>query len=68
MIQNRPLGLPEKVKLGPIFWPLALLGAVLVFNLIFTPGFFNVEMRDGLFYGSLVDIVNRAVPCCCHSE
>lgn len=43
-------------------WALAVLGLVLVFNLVLTPGFFNIEMRDGRFYGSLVDVVNRAVP------
>lgn len=40
---------------------MALLG-ILLFNLILTPGFFHVEMRDGRLFGSLIDIVNRAAP------
>ncbi len=45
-----------------LFWPLLILVLVLVFNLIFTPGFFSIEMRDGQLYGSLIDIFNRAAP------
>jgi galactofuranose transport system permease protein len=47
---------------SPILWPLAILAAVLLFNLVATPGFFAVEVRDGRLYGSLIDILNRAVP------
>lgn len=45
-----------------LLWPLAALGAVLAFNLVATPGFFDLAVRDGRLYGSLVDVVNRAVP------
>jgi ribose/xylose/arabinose/galactoside ABC-type transport system permease subunit len=47
---------------SPFLWAVALLIGVLVFNLALTPGFFQIEVRDGRLYGSLVDIVNRAVP------
>ena len=43
-------------------WPLAALGLVLLFNLTFTTGFFQLEIKDGRLYGSLVDILNRAAP------
>lgn len=43
-------------------WPLAALGLVLLFNLAFTAGFFQLEIKDGRLYGSLVDILNRAAP------
>jgi simple sugar transport system permease protein len=49
-------------KRSPLLWPIVLLVVVLAFNLAFTPGFFSVEMRDGRLFGSLIDIVNRAVP------
>lgn len=39
-----------------------LLASVLLINLIFTPGFFSIELRDGRLFGSAVDILNRAVP------
>lgn len=45
-----------------LLWPLAALLAVLAFNLIATPGFFELTVREGRLYGSLVDVVNRAVP------
>lgn len=45
-----------------LFWPIAVLAIILAFNLVFSPGFFQLEVRDGRLYGSLVDIVNRAAP------
>lgn len=45
-----------------LFWPLAALAGILLFNLFFTPGFFHIEIKDGRFFGSLIDIVNRAAP------
>jgi len=35
---------------------------MLMFNLLFTPGFFKLEIKDGHLYGSLVDIVKRGSP------
>ncbi len=43
-------------------WPLALLVAVLLFNLLFTPGFFHLEVKNGHLFGSLIDILNRSAP------
>ncbi|HVT11829.1 MAG TPA: ABC transporter permease [Fimbriimonadaceae bacterium] len=43
-------------------WALVLLAAILLFNLLFTPGFFHFEVRNGHLYGSLVDILNRSAP------
>lgn len=45
-----------------MLWPLVALAGILLFNLIFTPGFFHIEIKDGHFFGSLVDIANRASP------
>lgn len=39
----------------------ALLG-VLLFNWIVFPGFFDVAWRDGRFFGSLIDVINRGAP------
>ena len=41
---------------------IAALFLLLLFNLFFTPGFFSVQMRDGYFYGSLIDILKRGAP------
>jgi simple sugar transport system permease protein len=45
-----------------LLWPLVALAGILLFNLVFTPGFFSIEIKDGRFFGSLVDIANRASP------
>jgi ribose/xylose/arabinose/galactoside ABC-type transport system permease subunit len=56
---------PLRLKLKPwldgssLFWPAAGLGALLLFNLIFSRGFFHLEMREGALYGTLVDILNQ---------
>ena len=45
-----------------LFWPLAVLGAVLLFNLIYSPDFFSIQMKEGHLYGSLIDILNFGSP------
>ncbi len=45
-----------------MLWPLMALVGILLFNFFFTPGFFHIEIKDGRFFGSLVDIANRAAP------
>jgi galactofuranose transport system permease protein len=45
-----------------ILGPLAAFLAILLFNFIFTPGFFNLEIKDGHLFGSVVDIFNRGAP------
>lgn len=45
-----------------LFWPLAMLALLLLFNLITNPSFFAITVQDGHLYGSLVDILNRAAP------
>ena len=42
-----------------LIWPVAGLALLLLFNLLFTPGFFHVEIREGRFYGVLIDILNH---------
>lgn len=42
-----------------LFWPLLALGLLLLFNQLFTPGFFDLEVRNGQLYGTRVDILNQ---------
>src|SRR6476620_270048 len=42
-----------------LVWPAAGLFLLLLFNLIFTAGFFHIEVRDGHLYGVLIDILNH---------
>ena len=48
--------------LPAIVWPLLALGALLLFNLFFTKGFFSITMNNGHLYGSLIDVLNRGAP------
>lgn len=49
-------------SLGTLIWPLLALAIILVFNALFTPIMFQMEIKDGHLYGSLIDILNRAAP------
>ncbi len=42
--------------------PIVALAIILLFDLIFVPGFFNLEMKSGHLYGSLVDILRNSAP------
>ena len=40
-------------------WAIVGLGMILLFNLIFSPGFFKIAVTDGHLYGSVTDVLNR---------
>jgi ribose/xylose/arabinose/galactoside ABC-type transport system permease subunit len=42
-----------------LVWAVAALALLLLFNLLFTPGFFHVKILDGRYYGVLIDILNH---------
>jgi ribose/xylose/arabinose/galactoside ABC-type transport system permease subunit len=52
----------KKKRYSSLLWPLITLAVILVFNFIFTKGFFNIEIKNGHLFGSVIDIVKRAVP------
>src|SRR5262245_23434484 len=54
--------LPLNLTSSRLTWPLLALVALLLFNLLWTPGFFHVELKEGQLYGSLIDVLNRAAP------
>ena len=45
-----------------LFWPALALVVLLLGNLIFTPNFFSIELRQGHLYGSLIDILRLSAP------
>jgi simple sugar transport system permease protein len=45
-----------------IFWPLVALAVLMCFNLLFTPNFFRIEIKDGHLYGNVIDIIKNAAP------
>ena len=46
----------------PLFWPVVALLLIMLFNAIFMPSFFKLEIKDGHLFGSLVDVLNRGAP------
>jgi ribose/xylose/arabinose/galactoside ABC-type transport system permease subunit len=49
----------RKVTESRLFYPLVALALILLFDLIFIPGFFNLSTKDGHLYGSLIDILRN---------
>ena len=49
----------RKVTENNLFFPLLALVLILLFDLIFVPGFFKLETKEGNLYGSLVDILRN---------
>jgi ribose/xylose/arabinose/galactoside ABC-type transport system permease subunit len=45
-----------------LFWPVVLLVGLFAVNLVFFPGFFSLEIKDGHLFGSLVDIARNGAP------
>ena len=50
------------VRAHPSFWPLMVLLGLLLFNLLFTPGFANIDVYGGRLYGSLIDVFQNGAP------
>jgi simple sugar transport system permease protein len=53
---------PKARRLPALLWPVLALALLLAFNGLFTAGFFQIQVRDGHLYGSLIDLLNRAAP------
>jgi simple sugar transport system permease protein len=45
-----------------LIWSIAALLALFFFNLVVNPGFFNLQVRDGHLFGSIVDIFWNGAP------
>ena len=52
----------KRESVQKVLWPAVALALILLFNLLFTKGFWNIEIKDGHLYGSLIDILNRGAP------
>ena len=50
----------KKITSARLFLPIVCLIAVLLLNVIKTPDFFNVSIRNGVLYGYIIDVINRA--------
>lgn len=50
----------KKITSQRLFLPIFCLALVLLINVITTPNFFEISVRDGVLYGYIIDIINRA--------
>lgn len=50
----------KKITSMRLFLPIVCLLAVLLVNVITTPGFFKVSINNGVLYGYIIDVINRA--------
>ena len=50
----------KKITSQRLFLPIFCLVLVLLVNIVTTPNFFAIEVRNGVLYGYLIDIINRA--------
>lgn len=44
------------------FWLLVALALIVLVNVFVSPEFFQIEVRDGRVYGSMIDVLNRSAP------
>ena len=59
MKKPRPSFSWKKITESKLFFPFVAMGLILLFDLIFVPGFFNLGSRDGHLYGSMIDILRN---------
>lgn len=57
---NKVKELARKVTGFRLFMPLLFLALVLLINVIKTPSFFELSIKNGTLYGYMVDIINRS--------
>jgi simple sugar transport system permease protein len=49
-------------RVSNLLWPILALAALLIFNVIFTRGFFHITTLDGHLFGSVIDVLKNATP------
>jgi galactofuranose transport system permease protein len=52
----------KRISGSGLIWSMLALAALLLFNLVATPHFFRLEVKDGHLYGSLIDILRNGAP------
>ncbi len=49
----------RRITESRLLFPIVALALILLFDFVFIPGFFNIEVRNGNLHGSLVDILRN---------
>lgn len=60
MADQKKTSLWKKITGNRLFLPIICLIVVLLINVIKTPAFFQVSIRNGVLYGYIIDVINRA--------
>lgn len=45
-----------------LFYPIVALALILLFDAIFIPGFFDLEIKEGHLFGNLIDVLRNSTP------
>ena len=56
---NKVKSVLKKLTSFRLFLPIMCLLLVLLMNVIKTPTFFNITVNNGVFYGYIIDVINR---------
>ncbi len=56
MKQSKTSSVWRKITESKLFFPFSALALILLFDLIFVPNFFAIQLRDGNLYGNVIDI------------
>ncbi len=62
MSQPKPLLNARKITESKLFFPIAALALILLFDLLFIPDFFQITFQQGHLFGSLIDILRNSTP------
>ncbi|WP_235934350.1 ABC transporter permease [Paramicrobacterium chengjingii] len=52
----------RRITSSRLFWPVAMLVALAIIDVIVFPGFFTIQIREGALYGSVIDILRNGAP------
>lgn len=60
MSKTKDTTIIKKITAHRLFMPILCLVIVLLVNVITTPSFFKISMNNGVLYGYVIDVINRA--------
>ena len=52
----------NRLRSNRLFLPLGALVLILLFDALYAPGFFKLDIQDGHLYGNLIDVLNDGAP------
>ncbi len=61
-LQPAPASILKRARESQLFWPLAALTLILIFDALFIPTFFKIGILDGHLYGNLIDVLSNGAP------